>query len=374
MSTTAYAPSSLSSKGKATCQVSTNPPALPQSVPAGFDAQLAYVLGLCCNAANDQYSDYVTNTPADPKNLLGPKSWQIQSVAPTPWDPDFSQIVAQGYTLKSHTNLSVYETDINGNSVQIPAGFIAQLEPTGTKKSSIIVVAFHGTQNSYEGGKIDIDVIPATFGGLLGNLGSVHGGFYKQYTTGSNGQGNLIDRVDGSLAQQIYQYFKENEDPTISVKVTGHSLGGALATLCALDIAFNFESKFDAISMYSLASPRVADSWASDPSGVSTLVSNYQEYVPDSYRIVNTLDSVPGRPSALTPPWPPVQNYCAHVFADDVAIQLGIVNPSALYKNLISFSDANSQNGTDSPPECQGAHSCPAVYVPFLKRLAAQFA
>ncbi|WP_187143147.1 lipase family protein [Terriglobus albidus] len=369
MSTTAYAPASLSSKGTAQCQASTNPPALPQLVPPNFDAQLAYVLGLCCNAANDQYTKYVTNTPLDPSNRFGPKSWQIQSVAPTPWDPDFSQIVAQGYKPNpTHTNLSVYETDINGNSVKIPAGFIARLEPTDTDKSSIIVVSFHGTQNSYEVNTVDNYIVPAVFG----NLGSVHGGFYNQYTTGSTGQGDLSHRADGSLAQQISQYFDDNEDPTLSVKVTGHSLGGALATLCALDIALNLESKFDAISMYSLASPRVADTLVVIPAAAETFVSNYQEYVPDSYRIVNQLDSIPQLPYPVTPPIPPL-NYCAHVLGDLDAILFGIVKPSLLDLNVISFQDKNDQN-TDSPPACQGAHSCPAVYVPFLKRLAAQFA
>jgi len=371
MSTTAYAPSSLSSKGKATCQVSSNPPVLPQLVPPNFDSRLAYVLGLCCNAANDQYTSYVTNTPFDPNNRFGPKSWQIQSVAPAPWDPDFSQIVAQGYTLKSHTNLSVYETDVNGNSVQIPAGFIAQLEPADTTKSSIIVVAFHGTQNSYEVNKVDDYFVPALFDGPSGNLGAVHGGFYNQYTIGSTQQGSLTDRAAGSLAQQIYQYFHDNEDPTLSVKVTGHSLGGALATLCALDIAYNLESKFDAISMYSLASPRVADTLIIDPSAAGTFVSNYQEYVPDSYRIVNTLDQIPNLPYPVTPPVPAL-NYCAHILGDVVAILLNIAKPSLLDLNLISFSDPNSQNA-GSLPECQGTHSCPAVYVPFLKSLATQF-
>ncbi|WP_263416604.1 lipase family protein [Terriglobus albidus] len=269
--------------------------------------------------------------------------------------------------------MSVCEIDINGNPVEIPAGFIVRLEPTDTKKSSIIVVAFHGTQNSYEVNKVDNYIVPATFGGLVATLGSVHGGFYAQYTTGSNLQpGNLIARADGSLAQQIYQYFKENEDPTISVKVTGHSLGGALATLCALDIAFNFEFKYDAISLYSLASPRVADTLVSDPSGAGTFVSNYQKYVPDSYRIVNDLDSIPQLPYPVTPPIPPL-NYCAHVLGDLGAILLGIVQPSLLDQNLISFSDKNDQN-KDASMACQGTHSCPAVYVPFLKRLAAKFA
>jgi len=374
MSTTTYASSFPSSKDKATCKPSSNPPQLPQSVPAGFDSQLAYLLGLCCNSANDQYTAYVTNTPIDQNDKNNPKNGQIQSVKPKPWEPDFSQILSQGYKSNpTHCNLSVFETDVNGNSVEIPAGFIVRLDPTDEKKSSMVVVAFHGTQNSFELNKIDFDMTPASFGGgLLWNLGSVHGGFYAQYTDGSNGQGDLIDRAEGSLARQIYQYFNDNADGSLSVKVTGHSLGGALATLSALDIAYNFKSKFKSISMYSLASPRVADASAIDPGSAGTFVSHYQQYVPGSYRIVNTADTVPTVPAAQFPFPPPLMTkVCAHILGDSDAIKYGIVssNPS-LDQNVVSFADENTQNGDDSPQDCQGAHSCPAVYVPFLERLA----
>ena len=72
MSTTTYVSSSLSAKDKGTCNPSTNPPQLPESVPAGFDSQLAYVLGLCCNSANEQYTAYVTNDPNGGINSIKP--------------------------------------------------------------------------------------------------------------------------------------------------------------------------------------------------------------------------------------------------------------------------------------------------------------
>jgi hypothetical protein len=393
MSTATYESSSFTATAKATCKPSINPPQLPQSLPAGFDSQLAYLLGLCCNSANDQYAAYVTNTRIiyHDTTQFDPKNWGIESVKPKPWDPDFSQIISLGYKPDpTHFNLSVYETDATGKPVEIPAGFIVRLDRTDTKKSSMIVVAFHGTQNSFELNKIDYDPIPAPFGMPLPNLGSVHGGFYAQYTTGSDGhQGDLVGRAPGSLVQQIYDYFNDNNvDGALPVKVTGHSLGGALATLSALDIAFKFNSKFKSISMYSLAGPRVADalykkdpSGKIDPSGAGEFVSNYQKYVPDSYRIVNTVDPVPHSPSAIVPPPPPPRfpppiwipaNVFAHVLGDNDAIKDGIVSPNpSLDQNVVSFTDENPQNNNaGSPQECQGPHSCPAVYVPFLKRLS----
>jgi Lipase (class 3) len=372
MSTTTYPSPSLSPTDKVTCNPSTNPPQLPTSLPAGFDTKLAYLLGLCCGAASDQYTANVTNTPIiqnDPK-LNDPKNWGIKSVSSPPWDPDFSRIVARGYKPNpTHQNLTVYETDENGNYVKIPAGFIVRLESTDAK-NSLIVVAFHGTHNSYELNTIDNNVTPATFTEQSVNLGSVHGGFYAQYTNGTNGSaGDLQNRADGSLAKQIYDYCTKNADVTVPVKVTGHSLGGALATLCAMDIAYNFKSKFKSVSMYSLASPRVADAWAISMGTAATFVSNYQQYVPDTYRIVNTLDGVPNLPPAAA-----LLYVCAHVLGDTDAEHLNIVNKSPLDQNVLSFTDANLQNTADSqvpsPQECQGAHSLPAVYLPFLERLA----
>jgi hypothetical protein len=69
----------------AACTPNPKPPLLPKPT-AGFDTQLAYLLGLCCNSANDQYTTYVTTTPYipnDPKRF-DPDNWGIKSVNPKP--------------------------------------------------------------------------------------------------------------------------------------------------------------------------------------------------------------------------------------------------------------------------------------------------
>jgi len=91
-----------------------------------------------------------------------------------------------------------------------------------------------------------------------------------------------------------------------------------------------------------------------DPSGAGEFVSNYQKYVPDSYRIVNTVDPVPHSPSAIVPPPPPPRfpppiwiplNVFAHVLGDNDAIKDGIVSPNpSLDQNIVSFTDENPQN------------------------------
>src|SRR5262249_2029408 len=72
--------------------------------------------------------------------------------------------------------------------------------------------------------------------------------------------------------------------PVTSVTICGHSLGGALATLLALDVAVN--GIFFATA-YTYASPRVGD---------PQFVRTYNHAVPDTTRIANRLDAVPNLP------------------------------------------------------------------------------
>lgn len=67
--------------------------------------------------------------------------------------------------------------------------------------------------------------------------------------------------------------------------VCGHSLGGALATLLALDVAANTVYKDP--SVYTFGSPRTGD---------SLFASTYDQVVKNSYRIANRLDIVPTLP------------------------------------------------------------------------------
>ena len=69
--------------------------------------------------------------------------------------------------------------------------------------------------------------------------------------------------------------------PVSSVTVCGHSLGGALATLLALDVAANTVYKNP--SVYTFRSPRTGD---------SLFASTYDQVVKNSYRVANRLGMV----------------------------------------------------------------------------------
>lgn len=77
-------------------------------------------------------------------------------------------------------------------------------------------------------------------------------------------------------------------DPTVPCYVTGHSLGGAIATLSAMEIALRVPEIREQIQLYTYAAPRIGD---------RTFAQAHSQLIPNSYRIVNLSDSVP-----LVPP------------------------------------------------------------------------
>lgn len=90
-----------------------------------------------------------------------------------------------------------------------------------------------------------------------------------------------------SVRGQIHRYLKDRNTVT-HVTVTGHSLGGALATLCAVDVQYNFPNL--AIAVYTFGTPRV---------GNDGFRESFNRRVPNSYRIIYGMDMVP----ALPRPW-----------------------------------------------------------------------
>ncbi len=77
----------------------------------------------------------------------------------------------------------------------------------------------------------------------------------------------------------IHDEIKERKPNKIIV--LGHSLGGALTTLCSLDIEFNFNMIY--VSAVTFGSPRV---------GNRHFKKSYNKRVPDSIRVVNGKDIV----------------------------------------------------------------------------------
>lgn len=76
--------------------------------------------------------------------------------------------------------------------------------------------------------------------------------------------------------------------PDKAIYITGHSLGAALATLCAVDIAVN--TSYTSPNLFTFGSPRVGD---------LAFTNACTKYVRNSYRIANPFDVVTHTPPSI---------------------------------------------------------------------------
>jgi len=143
-----------------------------------------------------------------------------------------------------------------------------------------IVVSFRGTEptsltnwiSDLSFAKTDLE-----FSGVSG--AHVHQGFYDAYNAVSQDVLNAVQAL-------------QSQYPSASVYFTGHSLGGAIATLATLDAAVSWGVSSDQLGHFTFGSPRVGD---------STFASAFTEYVGanNHYRVVNDDDLVPHVPMEI---------------------------------------------------------------------------
>ena len=136
--------------------------------------------------------------------------------------------------------------------------------------------------------------------------GKIHAGFYEGYMQIRDVLFNLINKI-------------LNTYDIIHIVLTGHSIGGVFASLCAIDFKKNlnfFKQQFSNIdiSVYTFGSPKVGD---------KTFKINYDLLVPYTYRFVNSTDIV-----ATTI----IQN---KLFAYHVGILIQIIDPNIVDYNSI---------------------------------------
>jgi triacylglycerol lipase len=172
-----------------------------------------------------------------------------------------------------------YQQYQTGGSFQIPNGFrlvttftgtaLLDPEPIGYIIESDLeaVLVFRGTATpeewlrDLEFRQVDYEFVPLA--------GKTHAGFTAIYQSARERILNAIRRVN-SWKQLL---------------ITGHSLGGALATLAALDLAVN--TPFAAPVMINFGSPRVGD---------PEFANVYNDTIRNSLRMVNLFDPVPRVP------------------------------------------------------------------------------
>ena len=188
-----------------------------------------------------------------------------------PADPG---IVAAGYKLLYYLNA----TDFHSREFY---GYIAG----STGNPGKYILAIRGTETLAEW-ILDVAAIPVFFSGTP-DAGLVALGFDSIYRTFTfidlTGAAKTLSAVVTGLAATgagIDEFL-----------ILGHSLGGALATLAAAELAIvNPGAVQSKVIIYTFASPRV---------GLLDFAASFNDAVPTSFRIWNTLDIVP-----QVPPFP----------------------------------------------------------------------
>ena len=177
------------------------------------------------------------------------------------------------YTVVTTIYANDLSTDINPSrgDDEVSIGLICQ-DPTGN-----VAIAIRGTEGTLEWiHDAEFLSVPCPF---LAGAGHTEDGFTAMYESLRTGVASSSPTVVSALAKLPFPH------PVTSVTICGHSLGGALATLLALDVAANTVYKNP--SVYTFGSPRTGD---------SLFASTYDQVVKNSYRVANRLDIVPTLP------------------------------------------------------------------------------
>jgi len=184
-------------------------------------------------------------------------------------------------------------TDMNpeGGKSRVSVGLIFQV-------AGDVVIAIRGTEGIQEWVH-DAEFLLVTCPFLAG-AGHTEDGFTAVYMSMTTSLDPMCPRVTQALPGLKFPR------PVTSVTICGHSLGGALATLLALDVAANTPFKNPAV--YTYASPRT---------GGPQFVATYNQVVPNTNRIAGRLDLVPKLPL------PPLYDHVLGLYEVN-SIQLGI--------------------------------------------------
>ena len=198
-------------------------------------------------------------------------------------------------------------TDMNPGRAddEVSIGLMCQESQTGD-----VMIAIRGTEGILEWvHDAEFSQVPCPF--LVG-AGNTEDGFTAMYES-------LRTAADSDSPKVVDAFAKLSfPRPVSSVTICGHSLGGALATLLALDVAAN--TAFNHPTVYTYGSPRTGD---------SLFASTYDQVVTNSYRIANRLDIVPALP-------PPIDyDHVLNPF-ELIPVRLTPLPPKILVKSTVS--------------------------------------
>jgi len=192
---------------------------------------------------------------------------------------DIDQIATLGYTFLQTVYADDLATDIDPHLGDVVTfGFLA------VSAAKELVAVIRGTDSILDWlHDASFLMVPCP---VTGAHGFTEDGFTAVYKSMRIAQAN----ASLSARDSVKSYL--DSGAATSVTVSGHSLGGALATLLTLDVALNTSCRTP--TSYTYASPRTGDHF---------FAGTYNACVPATYRIVNRQDLVPKLPPILPLPY-----------------------------------------------------------------------
>lgn len=220
-----------------------------QYYPKGYEGPLAVELGTLVACAYDQFTCFKEGT-----EWSLPASYELITVISYPWRKTGS--------IDSGGRLSVMFTQLRATekAPDVPIGFVA-------KKDGDLFVVFRGTETAKEW---IANFNQKLVGFFIPGYGDVHEGFQNSYL---------------SLRDALIRAVAENADVK-HLFVTGHSLGGALATFASCDIEANAGKAVCAT--YTYGSPR--------PGNAGFAAAYGAHFGSRTFRVENSSDIVPEVP------------------------------------------------------------------------------
>lgn len=186
--------------------------------------------------------------------------------------PNYDGQQYQGFTVLQTIYTDDLATDLSPeidpvNDV-VPIGFVAR----NTQAPDEYAIVVRGTEGVWEWVQ-DAKLLPVPFSTVAGG-GLTEDGFTDMYNSFRVGpdprSARLVPALSGLLG-----------GAGCKLTICGHSLGSALVTLLALDIAVN--TSYKNLTVYTFASPRVGD---------LHFANFFNAVVPDCHRIANRMDIV----------------------------------------------------------------------------------
>lgn len=202
----------------------------------------------------------------DPANLKNSAGTRVPTNAPT------HEVVTTIYANDLATDM---HPENGSNRVSI--GLVLQATASGD-----VVIAIRGTEGIHEWIH-DAQFLPARCPFSPG-IGHTEDGFTSMYNSMKIGTETGALSVAEALPKLPFKR------PITSITICGHSLGGALATLLALDVAVNI------VDLRNFNFPPTVYTYASPRTGDDSFVALYNHAVPNTFRIANRVDLVPKLP------------------------------------------------------------------------------